>query len=280
MFNNKVIVISGFRRGGTNILWNILQSHPSVCSAGYESGYIFKNNKIISLFRKTGLLHSRLAQHYLDYHFYRLKLQKNYQDTDNRFKYPDVEYTKEEIASSILCFKSVDRGIYYTEILKQIYPEIYFIALTRNGYAIADGHSRRGKSIKDTGTLYSEIAEKMRDYSKELPNFKLIKFEEMIQDPFQISSQLFEFIGCTPVRLDHLRLKSKKIIRKDGTHASNYGEPGKKYWFDESGINQIIDPDINKKQIQRLSGSLIEDFNKFAGPALKFFGYEVMTGIE
>jgi hypothetical protein len=276
MFNNKVIVISGFRRGGTNILWNILQSHPSICSAGYESGYIFKKNKVISLFRKTGLLKSRLSQLYLDYHFYRLKLQKNYLTEENKFKYPDTEYTKEEVAGSILCFKSVDRGINYTEILKQIYPDIYFIALTRNGYAIADGHSRRGKSIKDTGTLYSEVAGKMQDYSKELPNFKLIKFEEMIQAPFQTSRELFEFIGCNPVHLAHLRLKSKKIIRKDGTHASNYGKPGKKYWFDKTGIDQIIDPDINKKQIQRLSGSLIQDFNRYAEPALKFFGYDVM----
>ena len=31
MKNQKVIVVNGISRGGTNILWNMIQSHPAVC---------------------------------------------------------------------------------------------------------------------------------------------------------------------------------------------------------------------------------------------------------
>jgi hypothetical protein len=41
MLNEKVIVINGISRGGTNILWNMVQSHPVVCGAMYETDQLF-----------------------------------------------------------------------------------------------------------------------------------------------------------------------------------------------------------------------------------------------
>ncbi|MFW5987138.1 MAG: hypothetical protein ACOCPU_02870 [Methanohalophilus sp.] len=38
MKNHKVIIVNGMQRGGTNIVWNLLQSHPDVVSPIKETG--------------------------------------------------------------------------------------------------------------------------------------------------------------------------------------------------------------------------------------------------
>ena len=57
MTNQKVIVINGFQRGGTNIVYNIFQSHPSVCSPNnLETGEIISQNYRLYKYPKTKLI--------------------------------------------------------------------------------------------------------------------------------------------------------------------------------------------------------------------------------
>ena len=49
MRNNKFIIINDFQRGGTNNVYNIFQSHPSVCSVDdREIGEIISQNYLIT----------------------------------------------------------------------------------------------------------------------------------------------------------------------------------------------------------------------------------------
>lgn len=284
MKNDKVIVISGFSRGGTNILWNILQSHPGICSVRYETGTIFRKrrhkfSRVIRLFEKTGFIKTNIAQKILNYQFYRYK-RSNYRHPDNKFKFEDVEYTKQEVIDSALCFKSTNMDITYTEILRQMYPNLYLIALTRNGYAVAEGHKRRGTPVDEFADLYSNVAEQMKHYSETLEHFKLVHFEEILNDPFNISEQLFEFLNCEPIELEKLRLKSKKVTTKNGRHVTNYGKEDEKYWFDRNSITDLIKPNINHNQIKKLSSDEILIFNKKAKDAMKFFEYDIIEPSE
>lgn len=281
MKNNKVIVISGFSRGGTNILWNILQSHPEICSVRYETGTIFRKtrhkfSRVISLFQKTGLIETKIGQTVLDYQFYRYK-RSNYKHPFNKYKFENVKYTKQEVIDSALCFKSTNMDINYTEVLRRMYPDLYLIALTRNGYAVAEGHKRRGRSIDSFADLYCDVADQMQYYSKTLKHFKLVRFEDMLNDPFKIARELFEFLDCKPFELEKLRLKSKKVITKTGNHTTNFGEENEKYWFDRTNITDLIKPNVNSNQIKKLLPEEIILFNNKVTEAMEYFGYDVIV---
>lgn len=43
MKNSKIVVLNGLERGGTDIVWNILQTHPQLCSPELETGEILLN---------------------------------------------------------------------------------------------------------------------------------------------------------------------------------------------------------------------------------------------
>ena len=101
----------------------------------------------------------------------------------------------------------------------------------------------------------------------------MIKFEDILQQPFDVAEDLFAFVDARPRQLDRLRFKSKKVIGDQGEHRVTFGNEHRKYWFDRKS-NQILDPSVNQRQMDRLSGEMIDEFNKEAGSALDFFGYE------
>lgn len=281
MFNKKVILVSGYSRGGTNILWNILQSHPLVCAPTHETGAIFRYSEhlkfshYIRIANKLGFLHTRLSHHIIDYQLYRYKL-KNLYKPDNMYKYEGKVYTKKEVADSVLCLKSVDKDIFHTDLLLEVYPNMHIVFLVRNGYAVAEGHSRRGVSIQESAKNYASIGRYMKEIITRYDRCTIIKFEDILADPFNISSNLFRFLGFKLQKLEKIRLKSKKVIQNSDKHEVSFGIKDKKYWFSRDQITQIIDPEINKKQISTLTSDQIKEYNNIAGKQLAEFGYKVI----
>lgn len=273
MHNNKVIILSGYARGGTNIAWNILQSHPDICAPVYETGELFKRS--LSL-RVCSLLASQfdICKKNIDTSLYKAKL-ATLEHQDNKYISEGILYTKKQVSSAALNLKSVNNDIFLTDRLLHVYPDLYFIALARNGYALCDGYLRRGGTAADAGRLYRRIAEKMKRYSDSIPHFKMIKFEDVLQHPFEIAERLYTFLGASPVTVDKLRLKSKKVINAQGEHATAYGSENRKYWFDRSSIGQIISPNVNQTQMDRLTDEAVDEFNHEAESALNFFGYDI-----
>jgi hypothetical protein len=116
----------------------------------------------------------------------------------------------------------------------------------------------------------------MKLLSEKLEHYKLVQFEDLLHNPFGLAEELYKFLECKPVNLQKLRLKSKKVIKKDGSHEKIFGKPGNKYWFDKNTIKDIIKPDVNSNQIKNLNQGQMSDFNAIAKDALSFFGYEVV----
>lgn len=272
--NQKVIVLSGFARGGTNIVWNILQSHPQICSGIRETGQLF--NESLKLKLGYALRFLSFGRELIDEELFRFKMQ-NVSHYENKHKSPSQIYTEREVQQAALCMKSVNTDIFYTDLLAKIYPDLYFISLIRNGYALCDGYIRRGKTATQAGQLYQQMANEFIRLSGIIPNFKMIQFEDVVSDPFKVSQDLFLFTDVFPVKLTHLRLKSKKVMRESGKHAPIYGDQGHKYWFDHSSIHQSLDPGVNSIQQSRLKPAMIQDFNDQAKDALRYFGYEVLS---
>ncbi len=294
MRNNKVIIINGFQRGGTNILYNIFQSHPSVCSVNdleageilsqnyrirsyTKIGYLIKRLKLVlyGLLNKKIILHSPLVYVFgilIDELFYKYKL-KNFTHPFNRYKYENVPYSKSEVKGSVLCLKSVKNDIKLTEFFSRIYDNIFFIGLVRNGYALCESWIRRGKDAKICGIRYRLYCQMMIRDSKKIKNYKIIKFEDILRNPFLEASKLYEFTNLEPINLEKMRFKSKKILTKAGNHSVKFGKLNEKYWLDQKSITELIDPNINAIQKNNLSSTDKKIFKKEVRLILEYFNY-------
>lgn len=282
MLNKKVILICGYSRGGTNILWNILQAHPAICSPKYETGTILSNdellkfNRYIAVARKLHFLDTPLSYSVIDLQLYRYKME-TLKMVDNKYKTETEIYSREEVSKAALCLKSVDYDIFETDLLLKVYPEMYIVLLTRNGYAVANGHVRRGMDIQKSAALYSEVGQKMSQLHESHNRSLYIRFEDVIKDPFKISEQLYEFIEVEPTKVDRLRLKSKSIINDKLKEAPRFGEVDRKYWFGREDVVNLLDSQINQKQIAQLELSQIKAYNQIAAEQLKSFGYDILS---
>lgn len=281
MINKEVILVSGYSRGGSNLLWNLLQSHPEVCAPRYEMGTIFRNHqrlkfaKFIQIARKLGIINTSLLHRMIDLELYRHKMQTLSRD-DNRYKYEDEPYAREEVKNSVLCLKSVDDDIDETDLLLEVYPGLAAVFLVRNGYAVAESHLRRGRPVAETAELYKRVGKKMSQYAKRTKKSMFVTFEEILSDPFSLSEKLYQFADLKPETLNKLRLKSKKVVNKEGRSEPAFGEADRKYWFDRNSIQEIIVPDINQKQVSTLSPEQIRTFNEIAADTLIDFSYSVI----
>ncbi len=287
MLNKDVVVINGYQRDGTNLVWNILRSHPEICSPGYETGQILHNvnfstySKYSSPFKKKFFRSKfalsfpvfKIVSHYIDQRFFDLKM-KTVDRPDSRYKSEGVLYKESEIAGSVLCLKSVNEDIDLSELLHRIYGNnCYFIGLIRNGYALCEGWMRRGHSATEAGRIYLYCSEKMKCDTERYPNYKIVRFEDIIKDPFGKSADLFRYIGVQHEKLEKIRVKAGKVLLEDGKHETRFGEENKKYWFDPHDIKKIIVPGISHIQEVRLPAKDKNDFEKYAMPVLEEFGY-------
>ncbi len=285
--NQRLIVLNGFRRGGTSIVWNILESHPQVCSPLRETGEIIYSDLLpwlselpTKLIVRTVLGSRRLMKLSIGARFDGVIQQSlwnrklgNLEDAETRYKYDGVRYSAPEIESTVLCLKSVNRDTYLTEYFATYYPDTTFIGLMRNGYAICNGMMRRGDSAERAGKVYRRIGERMIEDQRKYPRYKLVKFEDVLEDPFGVASEIYEFSRLQPVRLDKLRLKSKKVLSRGGDHVTRFGEEDRKYWLDRAQIRTVLDSDVNEVQAGFLERKDRLAFEKHARPILDHFQY-------
>ena len=286
--NSKIIVINALSRGGSNLVWNALQSHPKVCSPILETGQIIYptgssatnplGRTVVFLFRQlvngsvlSPGLSATLFGKSIDHKLYSNKL-LNLDSDDNREQEENTPYTREEVSNAVLCTKSLDRDVFLTDFFDHLYPSSFFIGLVRNGYAVCEGWMRRGLSPSLAGRLYARYTQKILDDSERLSNYHLIRFEDFLKDPFSAAKELFSFADLEPNSLEKLRFKSKNVI-SEGEHKPAYGTENCKYWVDRSSIQDFIRPDISSRQASLLPVEARKSFEVHAMPQLTALGY-------
>ncbi len=280
--NKKVIVVYGMARGGTNILWNILSSHPDVCGTNLETGELLTRRRhgIRGRILHTYYSHSIVrgaplfepTAKKVDDIFYRNKLETLEHEFD-KYKSENEVYSPEEVTKSALCIKSVNREHELNPLFEEIYDDCRFIGLIRDGYAICESWTRRGSDVKKIAKLYRKFGEQLSQDQESFKKHRIVKFEDILSDPFKIASELYSFAGLDPVDLPAIRLKSKSVMTSDGQHNPAFGQRNKKYWFTPETIDKIIKPGIAKVQTSLLSAETKASFEEEAMPILKRFGY-------
>jgi hypothetical protein len=305
--NKRPIFVNSFARGGSNIIWEILQSHPDACApigetdkniweearsnkkavnilhsvkAGYplpqikrEQGFWMFNYGVFHANNYTERKFNSFAGKYFDDLLYRWKLKSINHDFD-KFKTEDEIYTLDELSNTRVVAKHVNGMIYLVPALMELYPDSIHFGLVRNGLALCESRLRRGtfKEAAKFGILYNEIVEKFFEYEKKYPNFYLLKFEDFLVDPIKFVHDIYDKAGLSYGDDIKVRLKAKKHVKADGSHDTSLRE-NNKYWINLNDIFEFVNPKINENQIKKLSKEDADSFLKYAGDSMKKLGY-------
>ncbi|MGB9715898.1 MAG: sulfotransferase family protein [Thermodesulfovibrionales bacterium] len=295
MLNKAPIFINGFSYGGTNLITNILASHPDICILTGETHEVFygKPNKTIDqLVRRTFYLPvfiftqqhvfgrkcldkrrkiPKLLLNYIDFIFFIDKLIRWKKDSC----YRNAEHEKRDIRNCRFLAKNVNGVIFASDVLSDIYPDATFIALVRNGFALCEGYLRRGWNAKDFGMMYERVCQKMIHDSKNLQNYHVVHFEEMVSDPLNFMKKIYSFSNLDISKVSKIRLQAKKSMDKNGIRKYIFG--GEKdreiYWFPINEIENYIRTDVNENQIIQLSEKDRTIFLQYAKKSMEYFGY-------
>lgn len=101
-----------------------------------------------------------------------------------------------------------------------------------------------------------------------------MKFEDVLEEPFNTADMLFAFANEEPFQLPKLRFKSKRVIQQDNSYGVAYGKLNGKYWFDQQHIHHFLMTDIGTRHQDRLSREDRKSFDQEAGRVLTYFNYD------
>lgn len=299
MLNKNPIFIVAFSRGGSNILLNILRSHPMVCSPRGETQEVFKgkgsaepalvrvgkairylpirilqNDDIFSsALWSTREKSSGIVKFLIDRVLYHDKLQAR-APSQNYYRTEGIPYTQQEIRDSRLLCKNLDGLIFLSEMFYDMYPDATFIALVRNGLAVCEGHIRRGIDAAAIAAHYEKGCQQMLTDRDRIPHYHIIKYEDIVADPLEALKKIYAYAGLDHGQVDKIRLETKAVLQPDGRHAYIHGTQEKTLlWYDISEFHRHLADDANANQIGRLSDAEKNIIREHAGNSLRYFDY-------
>ncbi len=275
-FQRKLILVSGFARGGTNIAWNLITSHPGILTTGYELNEIYSIRRTnLPLIWKyaieaSAILHispPNIVKKYMGSRIIDFAKRGDSYDF-SPWKTQYERYNDDELNTLPICTKSVSSwtrdnlhsllmrnvSLKYNTIIKSIFPNYRIVFVIRDAEAVCNGWMRRGCSPELAGKWYRIIAKKMLLESKlNKENVIFIKFSDVVSSPEKVAKFLHDFCGLESCALDSYRLKSKSVLNCDGTHRPIEGKCGEKKWVSSKNIGAFMNPDIDKTQRSMLS---------------------------
>lgn len=297
--NKAPIFVNGFGRGGSNILINLLLSHPEVCSPSGETQKVFRGGSSIeslvrsiykrvfynipitamsgrAVFKLSNLesrpLWSPRAARFIDSVLYREKLRARH-ERYNCFIREGVRYSHEQILRSRLLCKNLNGLILTTKNFAAMYPDATFFGLIRNGLAVCEGNIRRGRSAEAFGKMYERLASKMIEFSENMDNFHIVRFEKILLDPIEQMKVIYQQANLDFARIDMVRLQIKPTLSKTGQHELKYGYDRQVVWLAPDKVQTHFDPEIDAIQIANLSRRDREIFLKNCGKTMEKLGY-------
>ena len=100
----------------------------------------------------------------------------------------------------------------------------------------------------------------------------IVKYEELMENPFQTSNNIYKKLSLTPSDLDQIRIAVKPTIKSmDQTNNTKKN----KIWIRRDNYHEVLDNNINSLQIKKLSRKEIDIFIKANSSIMSKYGYEV-----
>ncbi len=295
MRNHDPIFVLGLQRGGTGLLQNILLSHPDVCKTRGELHEVFHGRRggreeqhelrcttCLKLFQYAPIV---LLEGYDVFSINRLAVRKPfshitaslvdlilYQEkvkarnaNENMYKSEGVPYSKKEIQRSRLLCKNLNGLVFLTPNLQQIYPDAHFVAIVRNGFAVCEGQMRRGRSLRDSALLYEKCCRRIIEDNNRLPNYTMIRFEDVLLKPKQSVQKIMSSANLSLDKVTKIRLVGRQMPNKT--------RDNRLFWCTFDELADHIDPEIDRRQIQRLDRETKATIMSIAGNSMRHLGY-------
>lgn len=241
------VFIVGCYNSGTTLLSELLGQHPSISSLPTEGHFI--TDQFVKDF-DVGLPRMWVEREDL----FRL-------DENNHG--PDPLRVKKEWAmrmnlrKPVLLEKSPSNSA-KTRWLQANFENAHFVGIMRNGYAVAEGITRKADPkhlvnswpIEMSAYQWKRSNEVLRQDAEHLKRFIWITYEELAEDTIGTLNKITDFVG----------IKNFKSF-----------ETGQK-WSIHERDEQVRN--MNAENIKRLTPTQIESINQIAGDMLDEFGYE------
>lgn len=245
------VFIVGCYNSGTTLFANMLGSHPDIAGLPTE-GHFITDEFITDWEMDIPRMWCKRED------IFRLNAQSTGPDPKRVMK----EWAMRMDTSKPLLLEKSPPNTPRTLWLQEHFEDAHFIALVRNGYAVAEGIRRKaepkqcpdGWPIADCARQWLRSYEVIDEDSVGLKKLQWLKYEDLVADPPKHLNELAEFLGISP--FDHL----------DGTESWSIHERDEKI------------RDLNRASIDRLSPADIDDINEVAGYMLDRFGYERLPG--
>jgi hypothetical protein len=282
MKNNQPIILNCFSRGGSNILWNILLSHPDVCSPIEETLQIFRFDwrerrksglqvawltRQLSFFDQWNLTTrkpiSQDAQKYIDETLFSWKL-KTLNDSEMRSKSSDTFYSRHEVEQARLVIKNNNGLIFLSEQFLKMYKNPIFFALVRDPLPLYESHKRNKTPVSASpqkfADFYFKMIDQMQKDAKQWDCYHILRFEDILGKPVESIQKIYSLANLDISKVSHMRFKAKPYMQADGRHATPY-EAGKHYWFSFSQISKMLVSEVNENQISKLTPKELEEIS-------------------
>lgn len=280
MLNKKPIIINGYSRGGTNILLNILLSHPGTASPSGELHSVFKGGgigygKIRNKFKQyvydypvrlmCGDVFNRFSYHdrgsipemamkYIDFVLW-IEKQFASHESHNKWKDKNNLYTRKERRDARLVVKAHSGLIFLNHIFRKMYDDARFVAVVRNGYAVCEGLMRRGRTIEEAVELYNAVGNEIARNAVE-GDYLIVKFEDIITNYLEGIERIYQHCHLQTEECIHFRFQHKPLAAKGTKKAVLYGDYDRQLvWLARHEIKNFFKLDVNTNQIERLSSN-------------------------
>ena len=245
------LFLVGCYNSGTELLAKILGSHPDISALPHEGQFLTDQ-----LQRDYELGVPRMWV--LREDLFRLT------EKDDG---PDVERLKREWimrldrSASVFLEKSPP-NMARTRWLQREFPNAHFLALVRNGYAVAEGirrkaephHRREGWPIEWCARQWARSNEVLLEDAKFLERVLWMSYEDLVEEPAGSVDRIARFIGVDPQATNDMGLSTEWRVHEKESPITN----------------------MNPESIGRLSSREKAIITRTAGSVLSRFDYELL----
>ncbi len=272
----RPIFIFGNPNSGTTVLWQLLRLHNDVSGPASEGQDLEGLPKIMT--------------HWLGNDTFRLWAHPKFslcyyvteQDYDELDKDKVEEIYKQSWTPGTRFLTKSPADTLRARLIQAYFPDAYFIALVRNGYAVSEGIRRKRfddpvrpkfkgleTTIEDAAEQWHNANKVIVDHKQHLHNYMILKYEDMMDNPENALTSALKFCDLS---LEGFPFQSLRKLSQTSL------SPEIDYCFltnsDPSPLPLV--QDLNQQQISRLSIQEIQSITTIARPMLEHFGYEIL----
>jgi len=246
----KWVFIVGCYNSGTTLLAELMGRHPAISALPTE-GYFITDGFVKD---------------------YEIGLPRMWVEREDLFRLTEVDQGPDpvrikkewgmrlDLSRPVLLEKSPPNGA-RTRWLQRHFERAHFIGIVRNGYAVAEGitrkgdpqHMRHGWPIEMSAYQWRRANEVLEDDRPHLNRFRWVRYEDLTEDPVGVLNEITGFLDI------------EGFPRAAADRA----------WSIHERRERIRN--MNQESIDRLTPGQIRRINQVAGEMLRRFGYEVLS---